>query len=124
MIPEDARPEMLIWEYVPVPPVCIRPSVQQEAGATEDDITNKIGDIVQISSIIRAGLRDGSALQVLMEQWDFLQLQIAMYINSDVPGLKQQGLQKSPAPERQRREVPPKSVGKACRLLWPYCHRP
>jgi DNA-directed RNA polymerase III subunit RPC1 len=95
MIPEDARPEMLIWEYVPVPPVCIRPSVQQEAGATEDDITNKIGDIVQISSIIRAGLRDGSALQVLMEQWDFLQLQIAMYINSDVPGLKQQGLQKS-----------------------------
>ncbi|KAF2748255.1 beta and beta-prime subunits of DNA dependent RNA-polymerase [Sporormia fimetaria CBS 119925] len=95
MIPEDARPEMLIWEYVPVPPVCIRPSVVQEAGATEDDITNKIGDICQISGIIRSGLRDGFPLQVLMEQWDFLQLQIAMYINSDVPGLKQQGLQKS-----------------------------
>jgi DNA-directed RNA polymerase III subunit RPC1 len=95
MIPEDARPEMLIWEYVPVPPVCIRPSVMQEAGATEDDITNKIGDICQISSIIRAGLRNGFPLQILMEQWDFLQLQIAMYINSDVPGLKQQGLQKS-----------------------------
>ncbi|KAF2683170.1 beta and beta-prime subunits of DNA dependent RNA-polymerase [Lentithecium fluviatile CBS 122367] len=95
MIPEDARPEMLIWQYVPVPPVAIRPSVMQDAGATEDDITNKIGDICQISSIIRAGLARGFPLQVLMEQWDFLQLQIAMYINSDVPGLKQQGLQKT-----------------------------
>lgn len=95
MIPEDARPEMLIWEYVPVPPVAIRPSVMQEAGATEDDITNKIGDICQVSGIIRAGLARGFPLQILMEQWDFLQLQIAMYINSDVPGLKQQGLQKT-----------------------------
>ncbi|PSN72369.1 beta and beta-prime subunits of DNA dependent RNA-polymerase [Corynespora cassiicola Philippines] len=95
MIPEDARPEMLIWEYLPVPPVALRPSVMQEAGATEDDITNKIGDICQISSIIRAGLSRGFPLQIIMEQWDFLQLQIAMYINSDVPGLKQQGLQKT-----------------------------
>jgi DNA-directed RNA polymerase III subunit RPC1 len=95
MIPEDARPEMLIWQYVPVPPVAIRPSVVQDAGATEDDITNKIGDICQISGIIRVGLARGFPLQVLMEQWDFLQLQIAMYINSDVPGLKQQGLQKT-----------------------------
>lgn len=95
MIPEDARPEMLIWEYMPVPPVSIRPSVVQEAGATEDDVTNKIGDICQVSGIIRAGLRNGFPIQILMEQWDFLQLQIAMYINSDVPGLKQQGLQKS-----------------------------
>lgn len=95
MIPEDARPEMLIWEYMPVPPVAIRPSVMQEAGATEDDITNKIGDICHISSIIRAGLQRGFPLQILMEQWDFLQLQIAMYINSETPGLKQQGLQKT-----------------------------
>lgn len=95
MIPEDARPEMLIWEYIPVPPVAIRPSVMQESGATEDDITNKIGDICHVSGIIRAGLARGFPLQILMEQWDFLQLQIAMYINSDVPGLKQQGLQKT-----------------------------
>jgi DNA-directed RNA polymerase III subunit RPC1 len=95
MIPEDARPEMLIWEYMPVPPVALRPSVMQEGGATEDDVTNKIGDICQISSIIRAGLARGFPLQILMEQWDFLQLQIAMYINSDAPGLKQQGLQKT-----------------------------
>ncbi|KAH7115917.1 hypothetical protein B0J11DRAFT_618316 [Dendryphion nanum] len=92
MIPDDARPEMLIWEYLPVPPVAIRPSVMQEGGATEDDITNKVGDICHVSGIIRAGLQRGFPVQVLMEQWDFMQLQIAMYINSEVPGLKQQGL--------------------------------
>jgi DNA-directed RNA polymerase III subunit RPC1 len=95
MVPEDARPEMLIWEYMPVPPVAIRPSVVQDAGANEDDITNKIGDICQMSSIIRAGLARGLPVQTIMEQWDFLQLQIAMYINSDVPGLQQQGFSKS-----------------------------
>ncbi|RMZ73775.1 hypothetical protein GMOD_00004566 [Pyrenophora seminiperda CCB06] len=95
MGPEDARPEMLIWEYMPVPPVALRPSVVQEGGVTEDDVTNKIGDICHISSILRAGLARSFPLQILMEQWDFLQLQIAMYINSDAPGLKQQGLQKT-----------------------------
>ncbi|ORY11690.1 DNA-directed RNA polymerase III subunit RPC1 [Clohesyomyces aquaticus] len=94
MIPEDARPEMLIWEYVPVPPVALRPSVKQESGTTEDDLTNKIGDIAHVSSIIKAGLERGFPLQTIMEQWDFMQLQIAMYINSDAPGLQQQGLTK------------------------------
>ncbi|KAF2138602.1 uncharacterized protein K452DRAFT_290746 [Aplosporella prunicola CBS 121167] len=88
------RPEMFIWQYVPAPPVSIRPSVAQEAATTEDDITNKLGDIIQISSLIRAGLEKGQPVQTIMEQWDFLQLQIAMYINSDLPGLQQQGVGK------------------------------
>lgn len=95
MNPEDGRPEMFIWQYVPVPPVSIRPSVAQESGNTEDDLTNKLGDIIQVSSIIRAGLERGQPVQTIMEQWDFLQLQIAMYINSDVPGLQQPGFGKS-----------------------------
>lgn len=88
------RPEMFIWQYVPAPPVTIRPSVAQEAATTEDDITNKLGDIVQISSLIRAGLAKGLPVQTIMEQWDFLQLQIALYVNSDVPGLQAQGVGK------------------------------
>ncbi|KAJ9657821.1 DNA-directed RNA polymerase III subunit C1 (rpo31) [Coniosporium apollinis] len=94
MDPKEGRPEMFIWQYVPAPPVPIRPSVQQEAATTEDDITNKLGDIIQISSLIRAGLEKGQPVQVLMEQWEFLQLQIAMYINSDLPGLQQQNVGK------------------------------
>lgn len=93
--PEDGRPEMYIWQYVPAPPVSIRPSVSQETATTEDDITNKLGDIIQISSLIRAGLEKGQPVQTIMEQWDYLQIQIAMYINSEVPGLQQPGFGKS-----------------------------
>ncbi|KAF2086213.1 beta and beta-prime subunits of DNA dependent RNA-polymerase [Saccharata proteae CBS 121410] len=84
---QKGRPEAFIWQYVPAPPVTIRPSVQQDGASNEDDITNKLGDIIQISSLIRAGLQKGQPVQTIMEQWDFLQLQIAMYVNSDLPGL-------------------------------------
>jgi len=94
MNPVETKPEMLIWQYVPAPPVSIRPSVQQEGASNEDDITNKLGDIVQISGIIRAGIEKGQPVQTIMEQWDYLQIQVAMYINSDVPNLQQAGFGK------------------------------
>lgn len=93
--PAEGRPEMFLWQFVPAPPICIRPSVAQENASTEDDLTTKLADIVHISSLIRAALLKGQPVQTIMEQWDYLQVQIAMYVNSDVPGLQQQGLGKS-----------------------------
>ncbi|KAI1778021.1 beta and beta-prime subunits of DNA dependent RNA-polymerase [Hypoxylon cercidicola] len=86
--PSEGRPEMFLWQYVPAPPVCIRPSVAQEGASNEDDLTTRLGDIVWASGLIRAALEKGTALQTIMEQWEYLQLQIAVYVNSDVPGLK------------------------------------
>lgn len=85
MDPTKGRPEMFIWTYVPAPPVCIRPSVKQEGASNEDDLTAKLGEIAFTSSLIRAGLEKGMALVSLMEQWDFLQLSLALYINADTP---------------------------------------
>jgi DNA-directed RNA polymerase III subunit RPC1 len=87
--PAEGRPEMFIWQYVPAPPICIRPSVAQENASTEDDLTTKLAEIVHVSSLIRAALQRGQPVATIVEQWDFLQLQIAMYVNSDVPGLQQ-----------------------------------
>jgi len=95
MNPAEGRPEMFIWQFVPAPPICIRPSVAQENASTEDDLTTKLADIVHISSLIRAALQKGQPVQTIMEQWDYLQLQIAMYVNSDVPGLQQPGFGKA-----------------------------
>lgn len=95
MNPAEGRPEMFIWQFVPAPPVCIRPSVEQDSSSNEDDLTQKLSDIVHISSLIREGLRKGQPVQTIMEQWDYLQLQLAMYINSDVPGLQQPGFGKA-----------------------------
>eukprot|EP00850_Spirogloea_muscicola_P020239 SM000210S06753 [mRNA] locus=s210:232591:242196:- [translate_table: standard] len=85
------RPEHLILTHLPVPPVAIRPSVEMEsaAGSNEDDITMKLMQIIEVNSILRQGLERGLIMLNLMENWDFLQLQVAMYINSELPGLPQ-----------------------------------
>lgn len=83
-----ARPEAFLWQHVPAPPVCIRPSVGQEGASTEDDITAKLGDIVAANSALRDQLKKGAPAVTIVELWDYLSLQIAMYINSDVPGLQ------------------------------------
>jgi DNA-directed RNA polymerase III subunit RPC1 len=93
--PAEGRPEMFLWQFVPAPPICIRPSVAQENASTEDDLTTKLSDIVYISSLIRSALQKGQPVQTIMEQWEYLQLQIAMYVNSDVPGLQQPGYGKA-----------------------------
>ncbi|CUM63180.1 uncharacterized protein PRCAT00000748001 [Priceomyces carsonii] len=77
------RPETYIWRYLPAPPVCIRPSVMMDAQSNEDDITVKLTEIVWTSSLIKVGIEKGISINNLMEQWDYLQLSVAMYINSD-----------------------------------------
>ncbi|KAK4700233.1 DNA-directed RNA polymerase III subunit RPC1, partial [Phenoliferia sp. Uapishka_3] len=85
--PMAGRPEEFLWQYISVPPVCIRPSVQQEAATNEDDLTVKLTEIVFMNAVIKTGLAKGVTTQNLMEQWDFLQLAVATYINSELPGV-------------------------------------
>ncbi|KAK6514336.1 DNA-directed RNA polymerase III subunit [Arthrobotrys conoides] len=91
MDPGEGRPEMFLWQYMPAPPVCIRPSVSQEDASNEDDLTVKLAQITETSALIRAGLLKGIPIQTLMEQWEWMQLQIAQYVNSDLPGVQLQG---------------------------------
>ncbi|KAK3678902.1 DNA-directed RNA polymerase III subunit C1 (rpo31) [Recurvomyces mirabilis] len=81
------RPEYMLWTHVPAPPVAIRPSVAQEATSTEDDITNKLADIVQMSNLLKTALTKGASITKVMEIWEFLQVQVAMYIDGNLPGL-------------------------------------
>ena len=90
MDPTKSRPELYIWRYVPAPPIAIRPSVAQDGATNEDDITIKLTEIVWTNSLIQAALSKGTPVGNLIEQWDFLQLSIAMYINSELPGVQNQ----------------------------------
>eukprot|EP00741_Cyanophora_paradoxa_P024409 tig00022075_g23568.t1 len=47
----------------------------------------KLTEIVHINAILKTALDKGAAIQIVMEDWDFLQLQCAMLINGDAPGL-------------------------------------
>ncbi|KAK3332400.1 hypothetical protein B0T19DRAFT_415537 [Cercophora scortea] len=92
--PAEGRPEMFLWQYVPAPPICIRPSVAQDNASTEDDITSKLSEIILYAGYLRESLQKGTSLPMIMEQWEFLQLQVGMYVNADVPGLNQPGFGK------------------------------
>ncbi|KAF9975704.1 DNA-directed RNA polymerase III subunit [Actinomortierella ambigua] len=87
MNPDLGRPESYLWQNISVPPVCIRPSVQQDGASNEDDITVKLTEVIFTNAHMQAGLEKGIAVHSLMEQWEFLQLSVAMYINSELPGL-------------------------------------
>nr|ALK02063.1 RNA polymerase III largest subunit [Wickerhamiella domercqiae] len=82
---EGGRPENYLWTEVLAPPVCIRPSITQDTASNEDDLTVKLTEIVKASAQIQAGFDNGMALHELMNQWEFMQLSLALYINSDTP---------------------------------------
>lgn len=87
--PEQGRPEHLILTHMLVPPVCIRPSVAMEGGGgtTEDDLTAMLNEILQINNAMRLALNSGSSLKNVMDSWDFLQVQVAAFMNGELPGL-------------------------------------
>lgn len=92
--PEHNRPEEYIWQYISVPPVCIRPSVAQDGASNEDDLTVKLTEIVFTNALLKQGIAKGAPTSQFMEQWEFLQLSVAMYINSEMPGVPSQMGQK------------------------------
>lgn len=79
-------PDRLIIQNVIVPPSCIRPSVSMDdEGTNEDDITIKISEIVHTNKILKEGIEKGNPLNLINEDWDHLQLQCALLINSELP---------------------------------------
>ncbi|XP_003391866.2 PREDICTED: DNA-directed RNA polymerase III subunit RPC1-like, partial [Amphimedon queenslandica] len=83
------RPEDLIVTRLLVPPLCIRPSVvsDTQAGTTEDDVTIKLRDIIFANDVIHRHRTTGAKVEMILEMWDYLQLQVALYINSEVSGI-------------------------------------
>lgn len=89
MDPMFGRPERMLIQYMPVPPLCIRPTVCSDpsAGSTEDDLTVKAAEIVHINGVITQLLEKGGTASNVFESWDHLQYEVARYINSEQPGL-------------------------------------
>lgn len=88
MSPGRSAPKDLILTRIPVPPLSIRPSVISDikSGTNEDDLTMKISEILFINDIISNHRQSGARIQMLCEDWEYLQLHCAMYINSEMSG--------------------------------------
>jgi len=92
MRPQHSRPEDLILTHLPVPPCCIRPSVAMGVGqgSNEDDLTVSLSEIVKASATLQETMDKGGGIANVMECWGYLQLKIAHYFNSELPGVQQQ----------------------------------
>ncbi|CAH4038171.1 DNA-directed RNA polymerase III subunit RPC1 [Pieris brassicae] len=86
---KKSRPEDLILTRLPVPPLCIRPSVASDmkAGTNEDDLTMKQSEILLINDVIARHVASGGKSEMVQEDWDYLQLHCALYINSEMSGI-------------------------------------
>jgi DNA-directed RNA polymerase III subunit RPC1 len=89
MTATNSNPANLIVQRIYVPPVCIRPSVISEikSGTTEDDLTMKQSEILLINDVIAKHMNSGGKIELIQEDWDFLQLHCALYFNSEVSGV-------------------------------------
>ncbi|KAL9232875.1 hypothetical protein vseg_007938 [Gypsophila vaccaria] len=82
----NERPEKLLISTISVPPMSIRPSVQVGGGlqSNENDITERLRRIIQANACLRQGMQEASNTIKFLDDWDYLQVEVAQYINSDV----------------------------------------
>lgn len=84
-----SKPESLIYEVLPVPPPCIRPSVKYSTNLrSEDDLIYKYIDIIKANFNIIEKLKKGS-ISHIEDYIDYLQYHIATLIDNNIKGVPQ-----------------------------------
>lgn len=98
MIPEDcdliginpatSRPEWMILTVLPIPPVCVRPSITLDSGIrSEDDLTHKLVDVIRINQRLRENIDAGAPQLIVEDLWELLQYHCTTYFNNEVSGI-------------------------------------
>jgi len=86
--PDVARPEWMILQVLPVPPVDVRPSIILESGIrAEDDLTHKLVDIIRINQRLRENIENGAPTLIIEDLSELLQYHITTYLNNEVSGI-------------------------------------
>jgi len=88
MDPELGRPEWMVLEVLPVPPVQVRPSIILETGErSEDDLTHKLVDIVRASQRMKDALESGSSPMIVQDFDELLQYHVTTYLDNEATGI-------------------------------------
>jgi len=83
--PRYARPEWMVLNVLPIPPVTIRPSITLETGErSEDDLTHKLGDIVRINQRLFENINAGAPEIIIEDLWDLLQYHVTTYFDNEI----------------------------------------
>jgi len=86
--PKTARPEWMVLQVLPVPPVYVRPSITLESGIrSEDDLTHKLVDIIRINQRLRENMEAGAPTLIIQDLSELLQYHVTTYINNEASGI-------------------------------------
>jgi len=86
--PKYARPEWMILQVLPVPPVYVRPSITLESGIrSEDDLTHKLVDIIRINERLKENLEAGAPTLIIQDLTELLEYHVTTYFNNESSGI-------------------------------------
>jgi DNA-directed RNA polymerase subunit A' len=86
--PTVARPEWMILQVLPVPPVYVRPSITLETGIrSEDDLTHKLVDIIRINQRLKENIEAGAPALIVQDLSELLQYHVTTYFNNEASGI-------------------------------------
>ncbi len=86
--PSVARPEWMVLQVLPVPPVYVRPSITLESGIrSEDDLTHKLVDIIRINQRLKENMEAGAPTLIIQDLSELLQYHVTTYFNNEASGI-------------------------------------
>jgi DNA-directed RNA polymerase subunit A' len=86
--PTTARPEWMVLQVLPVPPVYVRPSITLESGIrSEDDLTHKLVDIIRINQRLKENMEAGAPTLIIQDLSELLQYHVTTYFNNEASGI-------------------------------------
>jgi len=86
--PENARPEWMVLQVLPVPPVYVRPSITLESGIrSEDDLTHKLVDIIRINQRLKENMEAGAPTLIIQDLSELLQYHVTTYFDNEASGI-------------------------------------
>jgi DNA-directed RNA polymerase subunit A' len=86
--PKAARPEWMVLQALPVPPVYVRPSITLESGIrSEDDLTHKLVDIIRINQRLKENMDAGAPTLIIQDLSELLQYHVTTYFNNEASGI-------------------------------------
>jgi DNA-directed RNA polymerase subunit A' len=86
--PHVARPEWMVLQVLPGPPVYVRPSITLESGIrSEDDLTHKLVDIIRINQRLKENMEAGAPTLIIQDLSELLQYHVTTYFNNEASGI-------------------------------------
>ena len=84
-----ARPEWMLVQVLPVPPLHVRPSVNAGGATSEDDLTHQLVNVIKSNIALSMAIQNGEP-NIIVEQFEqALQHNVAAFMDNELRGMPQ-----------------------------------